>query len=56
MSGAQSSCSASSARTLRKLGGVTDGLGKTKDGAVMGTGENGMEGVRLRRGEVLGDG
>ena len=55
-SGAQSSCSASSARTLRKLGGETDGSGKTKDGAVIGTGENGMDGVGLRRGEVLGDG
>ena len=56
MSGAQSSCSASSARTLRKLGRVTDGSGKTKDGVVIGTGKNGMEGVRLRREEVLGDG
>ena len=55
-SGARSSCSASSARTLRKLGGVTDGSGKTKGGAVIGTGENRMEGVWLRRGEVLGDG
>ena len=53
MSGVQSSCSA---RTLRKLGRVTDGLGKTKDGVVIGTGENGMEGVGLRQGEVLGDG
>ena len=37
-----------------------DGLGKTKDGVTMGTGENGMEGVGLRRGwasgEVLGEG
>ena len=45
---------------LRKLGGVTDGSGKTKDRAVIGTGENGMEGVGLRRGwtsgEVLGEG
>ena len=45
---------------LRKLGGVMDGSGKTKDGATMGAGENGMEGVRLRRGwvsgEVLGEG
>ena len=59
-SGARSSCSASSARTLRKLGGETDGSGKTKDGAVIGMGENGMDGVRLRRGwvsgEVLGEG
>ena len=59
-SGARSSCSARSARTLRKLGGVTDGSGKTKDGATMGTGENGMDGVGLRRGwtsgEVLGEG
>ena len=56
MSGAQSSCSASSARTLRKLGGVTDGSGKMKDRAAIGTGENGMEGVGLWQGEVLGDG
>ena len=54
--GARSSCLASSARMLRKLGGVTDGLGKMKDGAAIGTGENGIEGVRLRQGEVLGDG
>ena len=51
---------ASSAKTWRKLGGETDGSGKTKDGATIGTGENGMEGVGLRRGwvlgEVLGDG
>ena len=50
MSGARSSCSASSARTLRKLGGVTDGLGKMKDGATIGMGENGMDGVGLQRG------
>ena len=45
---------------LRKLGGVTDGSGKMKDGAVIGTSENGIEGVRLWRGwvsgEVLGEG
>ena len=45
---------------MRKLGGETDGSGKTKVGAVIGTGENGMDGVGLRRGwvagEVLGDG
>ena len=48
------------ARTLRKLGGETEGSGKTKDGAAIGTGENGIDGVGLRRGwvsgEVLGDG
>ena len=45
---------------LRKLGGVMDGLGKTKGGATIGMGENGMDGVGLRRGwmsgEVLGEG
>ena len=45
---------------LRKLGGVTDGSGKTKDRATMGTGENRMDGVGLWRGwtsgEVLGEG
>ena len=50
----------SSARTLRKFGGVTDGSGKMKDGVTIGTGENGMDGVGLRRGwtsgEVLGEG
>ena len=54
-SGARSSCLASSARTLRKLGGVTDGSGKTKDGVMIGTGENGMDGVGLWRGWMLGE-
>ena len=54
-SGAQSSCSASSVRTLRKLGGVTDGSGKTKDGATIGMGENGMDRVGLRQGWMLGE-
>ena len=35
------------------MGGETDGSGKTKDGATMGTGENGMDGVGLRRGWVV---
>ena len=45
--GARSSCSASSMRTSRKLGGVMDSSGKTKDGAVMGSGENRVDGVEL---------
>ena len=48
--GVRSSCSASSARTLRKFGGEADGSGKTKDGAMIGTGENGIDGVRLQQG------
>ena len=40
---------------LRKLGRVTDGLGKTKDRALIGTGENRMDRVRLWRGWVSGE-
>ena len=32
-----------------------DSSGKTKDGAVMGSGENGVDGVELRRGGALGE-
>ena len=34
---------------------MTDGSGKTKDRAAIGTGENGIDGVRLRQGWVLGE-
>ena len=40
---------------LRKLGRETDGSGKTKDGAMIGTGENGMDSVRLWQGSVVGE-
>ena len=40
---------------LRKLGGVMDGLGKMKDGATMGMGENGIDGVGLWWGWVSGE-